>query len=83
MSVGQRSQVHMCVSHTLEDTNMVRTIKANRLYQYKGHSAYLNTADGVADSTLLPSGDQDRKVTPPPPTLCRGTQLSVETSHTW
>lgn len=28
----------------------------------------LNKADGVEDKTWLLSGDQDRKVTPPPPT---------------
>lgn len=46
-------------------------------------SAHLNTAEGVAASTLLPSGDQARWVTPPPPNHCSWTQFSVDTSHTW
>lgn len=48
-----------------------------------GPGAHLNTAEGVAASTLLPSGDQAKKVTPPPPNHCSWTQFSVDTSHTW
>lgn len=43
----------------------------------------LNKADGVEANTWLPSGDQERKVTPPPPTLWSGTQDSAATSQTW
>lgn len=43
----------------------------------------LNRADGVEARTWLPSGDQDRKLTPPPPTRWSGTQLSEATSQTW
>lgn len=45
--------------------------------------SYLNRADGVEARTWLPSGDQDRKLTPPPPTRWSGTQLSEATSQTW
>lgn len=44
---------------------------------------YLNRADGVEARTWLPSGDQDRKLTPPPPTRWSGTQHSEATSQTW
>ena len=47
-----------------------------------GRGAHLNTAEGVAARTLLPSGDQAKKVTPPPPNHCSWTQFSVDTSHT-
>lgn len=40
------------------------------------------TAEGVVAKTLLPSGDQSKFVTPPPRNQGRGTQVSVETSHT-
>lgn len=43
----------------------------------------MNTAEGVAARTLLPSGDHAKKVTPPPPNHCSWTQFSVDTSHTW
>lgn len=49
----------------------------------KSSMSYLNRADGVEARTWLPSGDQERKVTPPPPTRCSGTQLSEATSQTW
>lgn len=44
--------------------------------------SYLKMVDGVEARTWLPSGDQDRKLTPPPPTRWSGTQLSEATSHT-
>lgn len=49
----------------------------------KNVMSYLNRADGVEARTWLPSGDQDRKLTPPPPTRWSGTQLSEATSQTW
>lgn len=45
--------------------------------------SHLNRAEGVEARMWLPSRDQDRKLTPPPPTRWRGTQLSEATSHTW
>ena len=39
--------------------------------------------DGVADITLLPSGDQARRVMPPPPMERKGVHLSQGTFHAW
>lgn len=45
--------------------NMVIVHKVNLV---KCSVSHLNSAEGVEARTWLPSGDQDRKVTPPPPT---------------
>lgn len=53
------------------------------LVKLHSSASNLNKADGVEAKTRLPSGDQARKVTPPPPTRCSGTQLSAATSQTF
>ena len=43
---------------------------------------YLKRFDGVAVKSFPPSGDQERRETPPPPNLRIGVQVSVATSQT-
>jgi hypothetical protein len=47
------------------------------------HNGYLNKCDGVAENTLLPSGDHFNRETPPPPTLRNGIPVSIATSHAY
>lgn len=62
---------------------MVKKPISSTNLQIKSFVSCLNRAAGVEARTWLPSGDQDRKLTPPPPTRWSGTQLSEATSQTW
>lgn len=80
------------VEHLLSNTRKDEERRSNRRENSSlwsgcvGHvtvGTHLKSAEGVAASSRLPSGDQDRYVTPPPPpTRCNGTQPSAATSHT-